>query len=278
MLANALRFIRFSHTVFALPFAAGSMLVAADGWPQPRLILLIAAAMVCARTAAMAFNRVADWEMDQQNPRTAARHKLMSKSGAKGLVAASAGAFVAVTWWINPLCFWLSPVALSIVFFYSLTKRFTHSAQFFLGLALAVAPMGAWFAVTGAWAWTPAWLAAGVLAWVAGFDLIYATQDYEFDRSAGLRSMVVKLGVPRALSLAKLLHLVALGFFCAFGWIAGMHAIYAAAMGLVAVALIAEHRAAAKLDVSAINHAFFVVNAWVGAIFFAGVAVDVLMY
>jgi 4-hydroxybenzoate polyprenyltransferase len=202
----------------------------------------------------------------------------MSKPAAKAFVVVSAVAFVAVTRFINPLCFWLSPVALAIVFFYSLTKRFTHSAQFFLGLALAVAPMGAWFAVTGAWAWTPAWLAAGVLAWVAGFDLIYATQDYEFDRSEGLRSMVVMLGVPRALALAKLLHLLAWGFFCAFGWIAGMHAIYAASMALVALALLAEHRAAAKLDVSAINHAFFVVNAWVGAIFFAGVALDVLVY
>ena len=277
MLANALRFIRFSHTVFALPFAAGAMLVAADGSPQFRTVALILLAMIFARTAAMAFNRVTDWDSDRRNPRTAGRHLLMSKPAATTLVVASAAAFIATTWFINHLCFWLSPVALVIVFFYSLTKRFTHAAQFFLGLALSVAPMGAWFAVTGAWSWTPAWLAAGVLLWVAGFDLIYATQDYEFDRKEGLHSMVVKLGIQRALQLAKLLHVAALGFFCVFGWRAGLHWIYGAAMVLVAAALIYEHRSAARLDVAGINRAFFVVNACVGAVFFAGVAGEVLV-
>jgi 4-hydroxybenzoate polyprenyltransferase len=233
--------------------------------------------MVCARTAAMAFNRVADWEIDLRNPRTAGRHKLMSKPAATVLVVASAAAFVATTCFINQLCFWLSPVALAIIFFYSLKKRFTDAAQFFLGLALAVSPMGAWFAVTGMWSWTPAWLAAGVLAWVAGFDLIYATQDYEFDRAEGLRSMVVKLGVPGALRFAKALHVAALGFFCVFGWLAGLHGIYAAAMALVGGALIVEHRSAARLDVAGINRAFFAVNACVGAIFLTGVAADVAL-
>ena len=278
MIADALRFIRFSHTVFALPFAAGSMLVAADGLPALRLMMLILLAMVFARTAAMAFNRVADWEFDQRNPRTEGRHRLMRKPAAIALVAGSSVAFVATTWFINALCFWLSPVALAIVFFYSLTKRFTHGTQFFLGLALSVSPMGAWFAVHGAWSWTPAWLAAGVLCWVAGFDLIYATQDYEFDRAAGLRSMVVKLGIPGALRLAKVLHVAALAFFCVFGWLAGMHLIYGVAMALVAGALVVEHRSAARLDVAGINRAFFAVNAWVGAIFVAGVALDISIY
>ena len=278
MIADALRFIRFSHTVFALPFAVGSMLVAADGVPALRVVLLILLAMVFARTAAMAFNRVADWEIDQRNPRTEGRHRLMTKPGAIALVVASSVAFVATTWFINALCFWLSPVALAIVFFYSLTKRFTHGTQFFLGLALSVSPMGAWFAVHGAWSWIPAWLAAGVLCWVAGFDLIYATQDYDFDRGEGLRSMVVKLGVPGALQLAKVLHAAALAFFCVFGWLAGMHLIYGIAMALVAGALVIEHRSAAGLDVAGINRAFFAVNAWVGAIFVAGVALDISIY
>ncbi len=278
MIADALRFIRFSHTVFALPFAVGSMLVAADGVPALRVVLLILLAMVFARTAAMAFNRVADWEIDQRNPRTEGRHRLMTKPGAIALVVASSVAFVATTWFINALCFWLSPVALAIVFFYSLTKRFTHGTQFFLGLALSVSPMGAWFAVHGAWSWIPAWLAAGVLCWVAGFDLIYATQDYDFDRGEGLRSMVVKLGVPGALQLAKVLHAAALAFFCVFGWLAGMHLIYGIAMALVAGALVIEHRSAARLDVAGINRAFFAVNAWVGAIFVAGVALDISIY
>jgi 4-hydroxybenzoate polyprenyltransferase len=278
MIADALRFIRFSHTVFALPFAAGSMLVAADGLPALRVIVLVLLAMVFARTAAMAFNRVADWEFDQRNPRTEGRHRLMTKPAAIALVTASSVAFVATTWFINALCFWLSPVALAIIFFYSLTKRFTHGTQFFLGLALSVSPMGAWFAVHGAWSWTPAWLAAGVLCWVAGFDLIYATQDYEFDRKEGLRSMVVKLGIPGSLHLAKVLHVAALAFFCVFGWLAGLHFIYGVAMALVAGALVVEHRSAARLDVAGINRAFFAVNAWVGAIFVAGVALDISIY
>src|SRR5688572_275433 len=125
MLADALRFIRFSHTVFALPFALASMVVAARGLPEPRLMGLIVLAMIFARTAAMAFNRVADWEMDQRNPRTAARHRLMAKPAAIGMIVFSAVAFIGTTWFINRLCFWLSPVALGIIFFYSLTKRFT---------------------------------------------------------------------------------------------------------------------------------------------------------
>jgi 4-hydroxybenzoate polyprenyltransferase len=278
MLADALRFIRFSHTVFALPFAAASMLVAAHGLPELRIVILILVAMVCARTAAMAFNRVADWETDRRNPRTAARHKLMAKPAAIALVAVSAAAFIATTALINRLCFWLSPVALGIVFFYSLTKRFTHTAQFFLGLALSVSPMGAWFAVTGSWSWVPAWLAAGVLVWVAGFDLIYATQDYEFDRKEGLHSMVVKLGVPRALNMAKFLHVAALGFFCAFGWIAGLHSVYGGGMVLIALALIAEHRSAARLNLAGINRAFFLVNAIVGGVFLASVGADLFIF
>ena len=278
MLADTLRFIRFSHTVFALPFAAGSMLVAADGLPTLRIIGLILLAMVFARTAAMAFNRVADWEIDRRNPRTEGRHRLMSKPGATALVVASALAFVATTWFINSLCFWLSPVALATIFFYSLTKRFTHGTQFFLGLALSVAPMGAWFAISGAWSWTPAWLAAGVICWVAGFDLIYATQDYEFDRAEGLHSMVVKLGIPGALQMAKALHVAALGFFCAFGWLAGLHVIYGVAMALIAGALIVEHRSASRMDVAGINRAFFAVNAWVGAIFLTGAALDIAVF
>ena len=142
-LSRVLKFIRFSHTIFALPFAFGSMLVAAHGLPSLRTILLILLAMVFARTAAMAFNRVADWEIDKANPRTAGRHRLVSKPVAIGLVIVPAAAFVVTCWFINLVCFALSPVALGIVFFYSLTKRFTSFTQFFIGLALAVAPVAA---------------------------------------------------------------------------------------------------------------------------------------
>lgn len=276
LFTNALRFIRFSHTVFALPFALGSMLVAAGGWPSWKTIGLILLAMVCARTAAMIFNRLADWEMDKRNPRTEARHRLLPKPAAIGLLVLSAAAFVGVTWFINWLSFVLSPVALLMVFFYSLTKRFTHGAQFFLGLALSVSPMGAWFAITGTWAWTPCLLAFAVLVWVAGFDTIYATQDYEFDRKEGLHSLVVALGVPRALALAKLLHLVAFAALAAFGWAAGLRLPFWIGLAPIAGALVYEHRSAARLDTAAINRAFFLSNAFVGVVFVASIAIDVL--
>lgn len=259
-----------------MPFALGAMLVAAGGLPSAKTIALIVLAMVCARTAAMAFNRVVDWELDKRNPRTAQRHTLLPRPAAITLVVVSAAAFVAVTWFINWLCFALSPLALAIVFFYSLTKRFTHASQFFLGLALAVSPMGAWFAVTGAWAWTPCILAAAVLAWVAGFDLIYATQDYEHDCAAGLHSMVVKLGIPRALSLAKILHAAAIALLGGFGAAAGLGAPYWCALVIIAGALVYEHRSAMRLDLAGINRAFFLSNAVVGVVFVAGVAADVL--
>ena len=274
MIARLLRFIRFSHTVFALPFALGSMLVAAHGLPEWKTVALIVLAMVCARTAAMTFNRLADWQLDQKNPRTAARHTLISRGAAVVLLVASSAAFVAVTWWINPLCFRLSPVALLIVFFYSLTKRFTALSHFFLGLALSVSPVGAWLAVRGHFAFPPLVLALAVLLWVAGFDVIYATQDHDFDRAAGLRSLVVRLGVARSLQWAQALHWIMLGVLAAFGWSAQLGAAFYASLGLVAGALLYEHRSAARLDVAAINRAFFASNAFVGVVFVLGIFTD----
>ena len=267
MIRRFLSFIRFSHTLFALPFALGSMFVAAGGLPSGRVFSLVVLAMVFARTAAMTFNRLADWEIDKRNPRTAGRHQLVSKSVAALACAASAALFVATAWLINPLCFALSPVALVIVFFYSLTKRFTHAAQFFLGLALAVAPIGAWLAVTGSFALPPLVLGAAVLCWVAGFDIIYATQDLEVDRQEGLHSMVVRLGISRALALATLLHALALTGFLFFGSIAGLGPIYFLGLGLVGAGLIYEHLLAGKGTIAAVNRAFFQVNAAVSAIF-----------
>ena len=274
MIARLLRFIRFSHTIFALPFALGSMLVAAHGWPEGKTVALIVFAMVFARTAAMTFNRLADWQLDQKNPRTATRHTLISRGAAVVLLVASSAAFVAVTWWINALCFWLSPVALLIVFFYSLTKRFTALSHFFLGLALSVSPVGAWLAVRGHFAFPPLVLALAVLLWVAGVDVIYATQDHEFDRAAGLRSLVVRLGVARSLQWAQALHWIMLGVLAAFGWSAQLGAAFYASLGLVAGALLYEHRSAARLDVAAINRAFFASNAFVGVVFVLGIFTD----
>ncbi len=277
MIGRVLRFIRFSHTLFALPFALGAMLVAARGLPPLATVAFILLAMIFARTAAMTFNRLADWRIDQRNPRTAGRHKLISHSAAIVLLLASSAAFVATTWFINRLCFWLAPLALAIVFFYSLTKRFTSLSHFFLGLALSVSPVGAWLAVTGAFAFPPLVLALAVLLWVAGFDLIYATQDHDFDRGEGLRSLVVALGIPRALRLAQTLHWLMLAVLAAFGWCANLGPIYFCGLSAIAAALVFEHRSAARLDLAAINRAFFQSNAFVGLVFITAIALDLAL-
>ena len=272
-----LRLIRFSHTIFALPFALGALLVASDGRPAPRTLLLVIVCMVLARTAAMLFNRLADWKFDQQNPRTAGRHLLVPKPVAWALLLVSATAFIVAAASINRLTGLLSPVALAIIFFYSLTKRFTGATHFFLGLALAIAPAGAWIAQRGGLDLAPIILGGGVICWVAGFDLIYATQDFEVDRRLGLRSLVVDLGIPRSLRLAQWLHVAMFIALIGFGAAANLGPIYYGAMLFVAGALYYEHRMIAPLDLGAINRAFFNSNAFVSAIFFVAICADLWM-
>ncbi|MEY2560802.1 MAG: 4-hydroxybenzoate polyprenyltransferase [Verrucomicrobiota bacterium] len=273
-LSRFLRLIRFSHTVFALPFALGALLVAANGRPSARTLLLVLVCMVFARTAAMLFNRLSDWSLDQRNPRTATRHQLVAKAGAWTLLAASTVGFLTASAAINPTTLLLAPLALLIIFFYSLTKRFTSATHFFLGLALAAAPVGAWIAQTGRLDFPPLVLGAGVVCWVAGFDLIYATQDVDFDRREKLHSLVVTLGVAQSLRLAQWLHFLMFLSLIAFGFIAKLGVVYYGAMPLIAAALVYEHRAARRLDLAAINRAFFQSNAFVSAIFIAAVAID----
>ena len=272
-----LRLIRFSHTVFALPFVLGALVVAANGLPSLPTLVLVLVCMVCARTAAMLFNRWVDWSLDQRNPRTAYRHLLLSKSLVAMLLIISSVGFLVAAAAINRLTLILSPVALAIIFLYSLTKRFTSATHFFLGTALAIAPIGAWIAQTGRVALAPFVLAAGVVCWVAGFDLIYATQDFEFDRTERIYSLVVKLGIERSLQLAQLLHLILLGALIGFGIIAGLGPIYFWAMPLVAAALFFEHRSVRTLDVTSINRAFFQSNAFVSAVFLVAVCFDRLV-
>jgi 4-hydroxybenzoate polyprenyltransferase len=272
--ARFFRLIRFSHTVFALPFALGALVVAANGWPSARTLILVLICMVCARTAAMLFNRLVDWSLDQRNPRTASRHLLVRKSAVAIALAISSIAFLAAAAAINRLTLLLSPVALGMIFIYSLTKRFTAATHFFLGLALAIAPLGAWIAQTGGVDLAPFILSAGVLFWVAGFDLIYATQDYDFDRREGIHSLVVKLGVTRSLRLAQWLHILMFLALIGFAFAAKLGLIYYAAMPLVAVALLYEHRSARRLDVAGINRAFFQSNAFVSAVFLVAVCAD----
>jgi 4-hydroxybenzoate polyprenyltransferase len=271
-----LRLIRFSHTIFALPFALGALVVAANGWPSLRTLVLVVVCMVFARTAAMLFNRLVDWSLDQRNPRTASRHLLVSRSAAIVLLSVSIGGFLLAAAAINRLTLILAPVALALIFFYSLTKRFTSATHFFLGLALAIAPIGAWIAQTGHIDVAPVVLAAGVICWVAGFDLIYATQDYEFDRHEGIHSLVVKLGIAKSLRLAQLLHLLTFVALIAFGFAAQLGAVYYWSMPLIAAALFYEHRME-KADLAGINRAFFQSNAFVSAVFLIAVCLDRLI-
>lgn len=280
-------FVRFSHTVFALPFALAAMLVAARdtrGWPGWRVFGLILAAMVCARTCAMAFNRIMDRKFDALNPRTQGRHLpagTISLASAVTLCALSAAGLVAVSWLLNPLCFYLSPVALAVVCFYSLTKRFTDYTHVFLGLALGIAPVGAWLAVRGAAVsdleiLQMSALAVAIVLWLVGFDIIYALQDYEFDKSHGLRSLVVAWGPGNALTGAFLAHMVMCGFLLAFGLLCRFRTAYLVGWFIIVGCLALEHWIARRRSLNWINIAFFRLNALIGVVFLVVVAAEVI--
>jgi len=292
-------FVKLSHTVFALPFALAAMLVAArdtHGWPGGRVFLLILVAMLCARTCAMAFNRIVDRKFDALNPRTAGRHLptgQISMVGAWTLWALGAAGLVGASWMLNPVCFYLSPVAVLVVCFYSLTKRFTDFTHVFLGLALALAPVGAWIAVTGNFSFLPPpcaaqhpalyhssllplLLAVAVMLWLIGFDIIYALQDYEFDRKQGLHSLVVRWGPRNALLAAFLAHLFMWGVLTAFGLLAGLRIAYAAGLIIILICLVIEHWVARRRSLDWVNTAFFRLNALISFVFVAVVAAEVI--
>lgn len=280
-------FVKLSHTVFALPFALAAMAVAAReqrGWPGWRLFLLILAAMVCARTCAMAFNRIVDRHFDALNPRTANRHLptgALSLASALGLWGLSGAGLIGVAYFINPVCFWLSPVALVILCFYSLTKRFTDFTHVFLGVALALAPVGAWLAVRGVeLTWLEglqmSLLALAVVFWLIGFDLIYALQDYEFDRRIGLRSLVVRWGPRNALVAAFLAHLVMVLVLAVFGVVCRFRLPYWVGLGLIAGCLLLEHFIARRRSIDWVNLAFFRMNALVSTIFLVVTVAEVV--
>jgi 4-hydroxybenzoate polyprenyltransferase len=280
-------FVRFSHTVFALPFALAAMLVAARdnrGWPGWRTFGLVLAAMVCARTCAMAFNRIADRKFDALNPRTARRHLPTGQiplASAVLLCVISGAGLVAASFFLNPLCFYLSPVALAVVCFYSLTKRFTDYTHVFLGIALALAPVGAWLAVKGANVSVleivqMTLLAAAVMLWLVGFDIIYALQDYEFDRTHGLRSLVVAWGQNNALQAAFLAHMVMCGLLLGFGMLCRFRIAYLVGWLIIAGCLVMEHWIARRRSLDWINVAFFRLNAVVSTVFLAVVAMEVI--
>jgi 4-hydroxybenzoate polyprenyltransferase len=272
-LFGTLELIKFSHSVFALPFALSAMLVAARGVPDLWTLLWILWCLVSARTAAMAFNRWADWDYDAFNPRTKRRSQLGTRRTTMAVCATAMAAFVFGCSQLNFLCLALCPVACVLILGYSLTKRFTAYSHAFLGLALAAAPMGAWAATTGALLSPLPWLlAAAVWCWVFGFDLIYATQDVEFDLQARLHSYPARHGVVAALRLARMLHFLTWLILLAFGWLALLSLPYWVAMGLIFFALIFEHILCQSDDLARIYVAFFQMNALVGLILVLGVA------
>ena len=277
-LVGTLELIKFSHTVFGLPFALCAMLVAAHGVPDLWTLLRMLWCLVTARTAAMAINRWADWEFDTFNPRTKRRSQLGTRGSTMALCGIALAAFVFGCSQLNFLCLALCPVACVIILSYSLTKRFTAYSHAFLGLALAAAPMGAWAATTGSLASPLPWLlAAGVWCWVFGFDLIYATQDVDFDRHARLHSYPARHGVVAALRLARSLHLMTLVILIAFGWLAMLSLPYWIAMGLIFFALIFEHVLCRSSDLARINVAFFQMNALVGLFIVIGVGLSIYL-
>ena len=271
-------FVRFSHTVFALPFALAAMVVAArehHGWPGGKTFGLILIAMICARTCAMAFNRIVDRKFDALNPRTAKRHLpagTISLVSAILLCAISGAGLMVASFFLNPLCFWLSPVALAVICFYSLTKRFTDYTHVALGIALALAPVGAWLAVKGADVSSleilqMTSLALAVVLWLVGFDIIYALQDYEFDKSHGLRSLVVAWGQKNALAAAFLAHMFMCGALLAFGILCRFRLAYLVGWVIILGCLVLEHWIARRRSLDWINIAFFRLNALVSAVF-----------
>ena len=278
-----LSLVKFSHTIFALPFALLGYFLAAHYLPEGfewRTLGLVIGCMVFARSAAMAFNRLLDRHIDRANPRTAGREVpagLISARNAGLFVAVNSLLFVGCAYLINPLCFALSPVALLIILGYSYTKRFTFLCHFVLGLGLALAPLGAWLAVGGRFDLLPLLYAGAVLFWVAGFDIIYALQDEAFDRSQNLRSVPVWLGTRRALALSNVLHVLCAAFilaaayqlaqlFPAAGWL------HWTAAGLFIALLVYQHRLVRPDDLSRVDLAFFTTNG-VASLLFGGLVI-----
>jgi len=272
--------IKFQHTVFALPFAFLAAFTAARGIPPTRTIVWIVVAMIGARSAAMAFNRLVDARIDSENPRTSARALpagLVTKSFVIIFTIASIALFVFAAWQLNRLALLLTPVALLVILGYSFTKRFTSLAHLVLGLALAIAPAGAWVAVRGTLDVAVLPLSLAVLLWTSGFDILYSMQDLEFDRSRGLYSIPSRLGGRRALLTARLLHAGALGALVLFGALNEFGVIYFAGLVPAAGLLIWQHSIVREDDLSRINAAFFNANGMLAILLFACGACDILV-
>ena len=271
---TVLEMIKFEHSVFALPFALTGALLAArsttHGWPTFQQILWIVVAMVAARTAAMTVNRIVDLRYDKENPRTKMRALAtgaLSVSFAWIFCAVAVALFFVAAWQLNPLALKLAPLAIAVLFFYSFTKRFTNWSHLFLGLALGISPAAAWIAITGGLDWRIVILCGAVTLWVGGFDVLYACQDVEFDREAGLFSMPKRFGIARALLIARAMHVGVVGLL---SWLAASFGLpWPAWAGIVVVAALLgyEHSLVKANDLSKLNAAFFTVNGYISMLF-----------
>ena len=275
-----LEMIKFEHTIFALPFAIMSAFIAAGGLPPLSKLGWILVAMVGARSCAMAFNRLADAEIDSENPRTSMRAipaGLITKGAVWIFTIISAGLLVFAAWRLNPLAFALSPVALAVIMGYSYTKRFTALSHLWLGLALSISPVGAWIAIKGRFDWTPMILCFVVLLWTAGFDIIYACQDVNFDRKHGLHSIPARLGVRWALWVSSALHVVAVLLLFGIPLLAELGLFYYIGVGIVILIFIYEHAIVKPNDLSRVNLAFFTLNGMISLVLMALSIADILL-
>ena len=275
------RMVKFEHTLFALPFALAAAAIAARGHGLSVFrVLGIVIAMAAARTAAMGFNRIADRDIDAKNPRTAGREIPTGKISLRAawtLTLVATATFVAVAAALGPLCLALSPVALALLYGYSFTKRFTALCHLFLGLAIAAGPAGAWIAVRGDFGWAPGLLMIAVASWIAGFDVLYALADRDFDRATGLHSIPARFGISGALVISAALHVVTVAALFALVPVAALGVPYIAGVVVVLALLVYEHAIVRPSDLSRLSVAFFTLNGYVSVAFLAATLVDVLV-
>lgn len=274
-----LEMVKIEHTIFALPFALMGAFLAARGCPSAAQAGWIVLAMIGARSAAMAFNRLVDLPFDARNPRTANRalpRKQISKGFVIAFIVISSAVLAFAASRLNRLSLELSPVALAIIFFYSYTKRFTWLAHIFLGVSLACAPIGAWIAIKGDLTLSPLILGCVVALWVAGFDIIYSCQDVEFDQKEALYSIPKRFGVAGALWISAILHLIMLGILGFLFWREGLGSISYVGWGIVSLLLAYEHSLVRPKDLSRANAAFFTINGWISVLLFLTTIIDLL--
>ncbi|RKU32943.1 4-hydroxybenzoate octaprenyltransferase [Candidatus Poribacteria bacterium] len=272
--------IKFEHTIFMLPFAIMSAFIASNGLPALDKFAWILVAMVGARSCAMAFNRLADAEIDRANPRTSMRAipaGLVAKGSVWGFTLVSAALLVFAAYNLNPLAFALSPVALVVIMGYSYTKRFTSLSHLWLGTSLSIAPIGAWIAIKGQFDWTPMLLGLAVLLWTAGFDIIYACQDFDFDRKHRLYSIPAKFGIRLALWISSVLHVVMVAVLLGVTLLTDLGVVYLIGVGIVIIILIYEHAIVKPHDLSRVNLAFFTLNGVVSLVLMTLSVVDMVL-